>query len=279
MKTLFTILALMAAFPAATCFAQDTTPAKFSLFKPVPKGQMREMQTDRPDVTESAYTVDAGHFQYETSLLNYTKQYAETSRTNTYTINELDFNLGLTGSTALQVMLDSYVIEIEREFGTTAKKTNQGIGELTLRLKQNLVGNNGGNFALALLPYVKLPTANYKEGNRTEAGLIVPMQIKLPAEWTLGTQVEVDRLQDDDEPALHTEFLQTLTLSHELFKDLNGIGETYYTYEFKKHEWTNYINAALQYSVNTNCKVDAGVNYGLQHEAERSFFLGMAFRF
>jgi hypothetical protein len=278
MKKLFTILALMAAFPAAKCFAQDAAP-KFSLFKPVPKEQMREMETDRPDVTESAYTVDAGHFQYETFLLDYTKQFSTSSRTNTYTLNELNLNMGLTGSTALQVLLDSYVIETEQEFGTTVKTTNQGIGDLTLRLKQNLIGNDGGNFALALLPYLKLPTANYKDGNRTEAGLIVPMQIKLPAKWTLGTQVEVDRLQDDDEHALHTEFLQTLTLSHELFKDLNGIGETYYTYAFKKHEWTNYVNAALQYAVNTNCKVDAGVNYGLQHEAERSFFLGMAIRF
>lgn len=27
---------------------------------------MRDFETDRPDVTESAYTVDAGHFQLET---------------------------------------------------------------------------------------------------------------------------------------------------------------------------------------------------------------------
>jgi hypothetical protein len=31
---------------------------------------MREMSTDRPDQTESAYTVDAGHFQVEMDLVS-----------------------------------------------------------------------------------------------------------------------------------------------------------------------------------------------------------------
>ena len=33
----------------------------YTLFQPVPRELMREMSTDRPDQTESAYTVDAGH--------------------------------------------------------------------------------------------------------------------------------------------------------------------------------------------------------------------------
>jgi hypothetical protein len=33
---------------------------------------MREMSTDRPDLTESAYTVDAGHFQVEMDVVRYT---------------------------------------------------------------------------------------------------------------------------------------------------------------------------------------------------------------
>ena len=32
---------------------------------------MREMSTDRPDKTESPYTVDAGHFQVEMDVLTY----------------------------------------------------------------------------------------------------------------------------------------------------------------------------------------------------------------
>jgi hypothetical protein len=276
MKTIFFAFAFLFSCSFTKVFAQQKG---YSLFKPVPKEEMRDMETDRPDVTETPITVDAGHFQYEASLLDYSKQYKAQSRINTYTINQLNFNVGITGSTAFQFMLDSYVTESERSIGSTVKTTSQGIGDVTLRVKQNLMGNEGGNFAIALLPYLKIPTAKYKEDNRTEAGLSVPMSIQLPAEWKLGTQVEVDRLQEDGEHALHTELLQSLSLSHELFKNLEGLAETYYTYGFKKHEWNNYINAALQYGVNSNCKLDAGINYGVQHEAERSFFLGMAYRF
>ena len=41
----------------------------FHLFNPTPKELMREFATDRPDKTESAYSVDAGHFQFETDIL------------------------------------------------------------------------------------------------------------------------------------------------------------------------------------------------------------------
>ncbi len=259
-------------------FGQQAKTGKYSLFKPVPKDQMRELATDRPGITETPYTVDAGHFQYETALLNYGIQRAEGLKTKTFTINELDFHVGLTNSTALQLMLDTYMIEQE-QVRSTGKKTNkEGIGDLTFRLKQNLMGNDGGNFSIALLPYFTLPTAKQADNNKVEVGVMVPMELKLPAEWTLGVQLEVDRLKDKDKNALHTEVLQAISLSHGIVKDLDGIAETYQTYEFKKHQWTNYVNAGLQYAVNSNCKFDAGLSYGLQHDAQRNFFLGLAYR-
>ena len=45
--------------------------AKYHLLNPTPREQMREMSTDRPDKTESPYTVDAGHFQIESDLFAY----------------------------------------------------------------------------------------------------------------------------------------------------------------------------------------------------------------
>ncbi len=38
---------------------------RYNLFHPTPKDSLREMDPDRPNVTESPYTVDAGHVQYE----------------------------------------------------------------------------------------------------------------------------------------------------------------------------------------------------------------------
>ncbi len=58
----------LSTFAVAALAAQptgDNAPDKsgYDLFHPTPRDLMREMSTDRPDQTESPYTVYAGHFQ------------------------------------------------------------------------------------------------------------------------------------------------------------------------------------------------------------------------
>ncbi len=45
----------------------------YSLFDPTPDRLLRDMTTDRPDTTESPFTVDAGHIQIETNLFGYAR--------------------------------------------------------------------------------------------------------------------------------------------------------------------------------------------------------------
>ncbi|WP_228446300.1 transporter [Chryseobacterium sp. 18068] len=236
------------------------------------------METDRPDVTESPYTVDAGHFQYETDLLRLIKEKSDLLKTNTFLVNQANLKIGITGSTAIQIGWQSYGWQKEKELNKGSVIKTDGVGDVTLRIKQNILGNNHGNFALAILPYIKFPTSKYDEESRFEGGLIVPMSYKLPGEWKLGLQVEVDRLKDLDQASMHTEFLQTLTISHPLFKGIDGIAETYYTYDFKAHQLSNYINAAVQIDIAKDFKLDAGMNYGIQDTAAKHYFIGASYR-
>lgn len=260
------------------CYGQQELPHKYSLFKPVPQSMMREMETDRPDVTESPYTVDAGHFQYETDFVRLVKEKSEEKKTNTLLINQANIKIGLTKSTAIQIGFQTYGRQKETEIASGNTEISNGFGDVTLRIKQNLSGNDQGDFAIALLPYVKFPTSKYDEESRFEGGLIVPMQYKLPGEWNLGFQVEVDRLKDKEQPTMHTEFLQTLTISHQILKNIDGFAETYYTYDFKAHHFSNFLNAAIQMEVMKDLKFDAGINYGLQHGTEKQFFFGASYR-
>ncbi len=276
-QTIFKIV-LVAVFLPFVCEAQQEINQKYSLFKPVPRSQMREMETDRPDVTESPYTVDAGHFQYETDLLRLIKEKSDLLKTNTFLVNQANLKIGITGSTAIQIGWQSYGWQKEKELNKGSVIKTDGVGDVTLRIKQNILGNNHGNFALAILPYIKFPTSKYDEESRFEGGLIVPMSYKLPGEWKLGLQVEVDRLKDLDQASMHTEFLQTLTISHPLFKGIDGIAETYYTYDFKAHQLSNYINAAVQIDIAKDFKLDAGMNYGIQDTAAKHYFIGASYR-
>ena len=277
-KTYF-LPAIISVFSMSSlCLAQETKPKNFSLFRPVPKELMREMETDRPDVTESPITVDAGHFQLETDVVRLMKERGETSQTKTLLINQMNVKIGITGSTAIQLGFQSYGRKKEVDLESGSQEIADGHGDLTLRIKQNLIGNNKGDFAMAILPYVKFPISKFEDDGRFEAGLVVPMSYQLPGEWKLGFQVEVDRLKDKEQPAIHTEFLQTLTLSHSIIKGIDGIAETYYTYDFKEHQFSNFLNAAIQVEVVKDFKLDAGLNYGLQHTADKHYFFGASYR-
>jgi hypothetical protein len=56
---------------------------QYWLLNPVPAEQMRSFNTDRPTKANVPYTVDAGHFQYETDLVNFTHQVIGSVHTNT----------------------------------------------------------------------------------------------------------------------------------------------------------------------------------------------------
>ena len=259
--------------------AQTQAIKPYSLFNPVPKTQMREMETDRPDVTESPFTIDAGHIQYEADLFRLETEKGELSKQNTMLFNQGNLKIGLAKNTSIQFGFQTYVTEKETDLQTGEVSRGHGIGDVNIRIKQNILGNDGGKFALAVLPYIKFPTARYTDDSKYEGGIIVPMLLRLPGEWNLGSQVEADRLEDAEESAMHTELLQSLTISHDIVKHLEGIAETYYRYDFKKHHWSNFLNASAQVEVSKNFKLDAGLNYGLQSDAEKNYFVGTSFRF
>ncbi|MDQ0638464.1 hypothetical protein QF042_002029 [Pedobacter sp. W3I1] len=258
--------------------AQEKKNISYNLFHPVPKAALREMETDRPDVTESPITVDAGHFQYEADLFRLERERSENTLTDSYLLNQVNLKLGLTSSTAVQVVVQSYSYQSEKSLDDGTIERAHGFGDMTVRIKQNLLGNDKGTFAIALLPYVKFPTSHANKEERYEGGFIVPMSLKLPGEWKLGMQIEADRLQDSEGPGLHTELLQSLTIGHEIVKGVDGIAETYYSYDCAQHHFKNFINAALQVEVAKDVRLDCGLNYGMQQDAMKSYFLGLSFR-
>jgi hypothetical protein len=267
---------------SATVMAQDSDSTRkgYSIFKPVPRSLMREeMETDRPNITETPHTVDAGHFQYEADLFKHKRETTEESKQHSWLINQANLKFGLLNNTALQVIIQSYGKEISTELSSGEKQSGRGFGDITIRLKQSIYGNYKGNFSIALMPYVKLPTNRYSDNQKYEEGLIVPMLVKLPNDWKIGFQVEGDYLKDDDAQARHAQLLQSLVVSHVFFKKLEVFGESYYTYNFKEHSINNFIDAAVEFEVHHDLKLDAGINYGLQKTAHKDYFLGIAFRY
>src|SRR6267378_2731345 len=171
---------LAGAEPADSFVKEPTraTPDKsvFNLFNPVPKDLMRELAADRPDKTDCPFTVDAGHFQVEMDFANLTYDRANSSRGNTrftaYEAAPMNLKVGLLNSLDLQLVYTSFRWERTevRDTGTIEHKS--GFEGITPRFKLNLVGNDGGFLALALIPFVKLPLGQQHIGSGSiEGGL------------------------------------------------------------------------------------------------------------
>lgn len=74
--TIFCLLVMISS-AAAAASSKD----QYHLYNPTPRDQMRELSTDRPDQTESPYTVDAGHYQIESDIVKYSyDRYAQMAK-------------------------------------------------------------------------------------------------------------------------------------------------------------------------------------------------------
>jgi hypothetical protein len=285
----FLVSVSLVTFALASVFAGETPHAEkrgYHLFSPTPPDQMRELSTDRPDTTESAYTVDAGHFQIETDLLSfsYDRHNRERSkvRTENWSWGATNFKVGLLNNLDLQLVVPFYNRGRSDDRATRTAGTQQGFGDLTARVKMNLWGNDGGSTALGLMPFVKLPTAQDDLGNGSvEGGLIIPLSVSLPAGWSMGLMAEFDFLEDDERGSYHTDFVNSITFSHDLVGGLGGYFEfvSIATTE-AAGAWNATLDLGLTYGVTKDLQLDAGVNLGLTRGADDlSPFVGVSWRF
>lgn len=251
---------------AASLLAQAGTPAP-SIARPTTA--LRELSTDRPDTTESPYSVDRGHFQFELELANATR---EGGRWTEFSVMEINAKIGLTDSDDLQFVLPLF---------TKVRGEAEGFGDVTIRLKHNLWGNDGGSTALAIMPFVKLPTANGELGNgKVEGGLILPFAFDAPAGWGCGLMAEADFLSNEA-CDYETSVLLSATASHDLTETTAIFFEGVVVFNFASSSDTEaYFNTGLTWAVAENWQLDGGIRVGLTSASpDLTPFLGVSMKF
>lgn len=261
---------------AGATMAQDKS--QYSLSNPTPDSQLRDMSTDRPDATESPYTVDAGRFQLELDLLGYTYDRSDGTTTRGFDVVPFNLKVGLTHRTDLQLVYDAY--SHTRESAGGVRATDTGFGDFTVRLKHNIWGNDSGKTALAVMPFVKIPT-NTLSGlnNEVEGGVIVPMAIALAEGVDLGLQTEVDFVSVDDGHDLS--FINSAALGLALTERWGMFVEAFVEHSLEDDADTIVtLNGGLTYAVNANLQLDAGANIGVTDAADDlKIFVGLSRRY
>ncbi|MET3977731.1 hypothetical protein ABIB62_000299 [Mucilaginibacter sp. UYP25] len=272
------LIITLTAFVSVAYGQSDTLKHKYTLFNPVPREKMKDMETDRPDVTESAYSVAPGHFQVESDLLRHVRNKSDGVQSIQNTYNLANYKLGLTERSDIQLVIPTYTTITVRDIAT-GKITNKtsGIDDISVRFKYNIWGHHGGKTALAALPYVVLPTSAFAN-NGMQYGMVFPFALSLSEEWNFGSQVAVNVAKEDDSH-FHPEYLYSFTFGRELSEKLSAFVEGVATYNVFAKKAETFANGGLIFSVTGNLNIDAGVNIGLKQSSDKIYFLGISFRY
>ncbi|MEO5802009.1 MAG: transporter, partial [Verrucomicrobiota bacterium] len=252
----------------------------YHLFNPTPTELMRDLSTDRPDKTESPYTVDAGHIQIEADIASYSRDHESGTRVDSWSFFNANLKVGLCNNSDLQLVVPTYSSMRARSAGNTER--NSGFGDLVTRLKINFWGNDGGKTAFAAMPFVKFPTAQDDLSNGAfEGGIIFPLAVELPREWGMGLMTEFDFNKDESGGGHHAEFINSITFSHQIVGDLAGYAEFFSSVSAESDsDWIGTIDVGLVYALTENIQLDAGMNFGITRAADDfNPFAGITIRF
>jgi hypothetical protein len=147
------VLAVMLAF-AVPAIGDDAAPDKddYTLLNPTPDADLRSFNTDRPPKANSPYTVDAGHFQYETDIVVFGYGNVGGVKSREWTVVDPTLKLGLTNTIDAELQITPYESVVSRSAANTTSVS--GVGDTFARLKVNVLGDDHGAVAVALLPYI-----------------------------------------------------------------------------------------------------------------------------
>jgi hypothetical protein len=245
--------------------------------------QLRPFCTDRPTKSNGACTVDEGHFQVESDIFNASFMRQDGVSTDTYLYTNPTLKYGLTHTTDVEVNWAPYetVRTHDAHAGTT--DTLSGIGDLYLRAKVNLIGEDSGAVGVTLFPYIKAPTARSGVGDGAwEGGLLVPIVIKLSNSVNLSFNPEVDLLENTAGDGRHANMAQLIDLSWTLPRNVTVFGEFWSDVNFDPTGSVTQYSAdlAAAWGFSHDLQLDAGVNIGLNRATPAvQVYTGVSHRF
>ncbi len=239
----------------------------------------REFVTERPDKARAAYTLDRGRFAIESEFVNYSVQSED--QMNTMTFGGLFFRYGLTTDLEVQVNTNSFVRESLKK--DDRRERAKGLGNTELALKYNILGNDEGDWALAVIPYGFAPSASGGVWDeRWEGGLALATEVRVHGDWIMGFTIEPNNVRKDRDLDWQTSLITSLSLSHPIFLNrLHGFIEIFHDEERNEEEpEITTLDLALQYEVSKNVRFDIGTFVGLNPDAnDLESFAGASYLF
>lgn len=235
---------------------------------------------------DGPWTVDAGHFQLETYAISYAHNHSTDWGADTtsdlWSAGSFTLKVGVLNNLDAEVSWTPYSWVRQHDNNTGLTTRQQGFGDVIARFKLNLWGNDGGSTALAVLPFVKLPTNQDDLGNNhVEGGLVIPFGVELPRGWWMILINEFHCLHGFYDDSYHPAFANTVYLWHQIHGNLSAFVDFYSWASTERGvPWWGSVDLGLTYLWSKNVQLDLGVSVGVSDAADDvNPYLGVSFRF
>ena len=214
---------------------------------------------DRPDVSVSAKTVGAGLVQLETGVFAERTRLAGEPTERRLSVEAL-VRIGLARPLELRIEGEP-IVRLRRADEAT------DVGDFKVGAKWRFLepADGSGWPALALLPFVKLPTAPTPIGTgKTDYGVLLGASFELPADFALDVDAGMAALGQTQPSGYLLQALASASLSRKLGGGLATFGEVFYT---SREEWTGRDNVGIDggfvWTVSPNVALDVAVGTSL----------------
>lgn len=217
----------------------------------------REFNTERPDKARLAYTLEEKKLAFEPEFINYST-HAEENKTDTE-FGEIFLRYGLTNDLEVQLVSDSYVQSEKRGFQNTE-----------VALKQNILGNDDGDVALAVIPYFR---------ERAEGGLALAMDSYIYNRYYFSVTLEANTYRRDPKLDWQSNYVSVVSVGQQTLSDIYLYLEVANESGLNEEQGNiTTLDLAVQYEINPKLRFDVGTFIGLSPDADDlQTFAGAAF--
>jgi hypothetical protein len=236
----------------------------------------RDLSTDRPDRTESPYSVPRGWLQIESDVVAH-GEFGGTEKDQTGTsVMAFNAKYGITRRMDIQALFSPWV-RVRTEVPGRADDVDDGTGQAGLRLKYNIAGNDTTGPAMALLPFAYVPTRGDAVFDAISWGMVAPVSIDLGGDRAMSAMAGAVRLNNAE-----TWVIGSVSLGTPIAGGFAGFVEIYVAragFDENALDDTTF-DAGITYAPGPDWQLDTGVYYGITSSTEDwRVFVGASARF
>ncbi|MES3101082.1 transporter [Sphingomonas faeni] len=264
MKALSVALLSFAALYATSASAQD-----------------REYCPERPGLDTPACTIAPGKISVETSIADWTRDDQPGSREDNILFGDTLVRVGV--SDTIEARIGWTPFGHDRNRDAMGVDSVNGVGDLSLGMKANLLNPDGSGISVSVLPFVTLPVGRSSIGaGDWGAGFLVPLTYELSDTLSLDLTPEIDAAVDQDGNGRHLAYSSTAGLAFKVAKDFTLTGEVQALRDNDPDQHATQALAALSlaWMANDDLQFDILGAAGLNHDTpDARMYAGISRRF